>query len=139
MPPSPFPFSHDAVVAVVVFARCADFCLFTKNSSFPSVPFAYLRTLACDSNESSYIFVPARLSLDTAAGGTGWRGLALHSPLPPYPRYLHHFKAHSWANGCTYDFGPSRPFDQRGLNYNILHAQKNLTELTFPIFPCGVL
>jgi len=33
--------------------------------------FAYLRTLACDSNESSYVFVPARLTLDTAAGGTG--------------------------------------------------------------------
>jgi len=70
-----------------------------------------------------------------------WRGLALHSPLPPYPRLLHHFKAYScWANGCTYDFEPSRPyFDQRRLNYNILHAQKNLTELTFPIFPSGVL
>ena len=27
------------------------------------VPFAYLRTLACNSNESSYIFVPARLTM----------------------------------------------------------------------------
>jgi len=79
-------------------------------------------------------FGPARPGLDAAADGTGWRGRALPTPLPRLP-----FNAYFWANRSTCDFGPSRPFDQRALNYNILQWQENIFELTFPIFPCGVL